>query len=132
MSNVRVLNHDSSKAPVQIQDCRGLSVRDVLMENVTFKGAALLLENCDEATVDGFTLRGETNILGSAVCFRITKESFSGLRISNVSARNVGEAGILLEAKQKGTLTDYLITGNLATVIDRIEGARAVITNNLK
>ena len=72
--------------------------------------------------------------LESAICFRLTRqETFSGLRISNVSARDVTEAGIVLEAtgKQKGTLTDYLVTGNLATVQDRIQGQHAVVTNNL-
>jgi len=69
-----------------------------------------------------------------AVCFRISsKDAFSGLRISNVSARNVTEAGIVLEAvgKEKGTLSDYLISGNLARVVDRIQGERGMVTNNL-
>jgi len=109
-------------------------VRDVVVENVSVKGPALLLENCDEALVDGFSIRGPTNVLASGVCFRITtKGTFSGLRISNVSAREVADAGIVLEAtgKEKGTLTDYLITGNLARVRDRIQGVRGTVVNNL-
>jgi hypothetical protein len=64
---------------------------------------------------------------------KTSKETFSGLRISNVSARNVTEFGIVLEAigKLKGTLTDYLVTGNLATVDDRIKGERGRVTDNL-
>lgn len=134
LSNVRVLNHNSGKPPIHIQDCRGVSIRDVTAENVSFQGAALLLENCDEALVDGFSLQGRTNQLGSAVCFRITaKSTFSGLRIRNVSARNIIEAGIIIEntGKEKGTLTDYLISGNLATVRDQIKGAGAIISGNL-
>jgi len=134
LSNVRVLNHASGKSPIQITDCQGVGVRDVTVENISFKGAALLLENCDEALVDGFSLRGQTNELGSAVSFRITaKEDFSGLRIRNVSARGVMDAGIVLDTsgKQKGTLTDYLITGNLATVRDGIKGERAIVRDNL-
>ena len=70
--------------------------------------------------------------LESAICFRLTRqETFSGLRISNVSARDVTEAGIVLETKKDGKLTDYLITGNLATVRDAIRGQRSVLTNNL-
>jgi hypothetical protein len=133
LSNVRVLDHESGKSPIQISDCRGVSVRDVLVENVSVKGPALLLEDCDETLVDGFNLRGPTNSLANAVCFRITaKDKLSGLRISNVSARGTTEAGILLEAKKEGTLMDYLITGNLATVQDRIQGERAIIANNLR
>ena len=132
LSNVRVMDHESGKTPVQISDCRGFMLRDMVVQNISLPGPALLLENCDEALVDGFTLRGPTNHLGSAVCFRITaKEKFSGLRISNVSARGVTDAGIVLETRKEGTLTDYLIAGNLATVQDRIRGERALIVNNL-
>jgi len=134
LNNVRILDHASDKSPIQVQDCRGVTVRDVVVENVSVKGPALLLENCDEALVDGFSIRGPTNVLASGVCFRITtKGTFSGLRISNVSAREVADAGIVLEAtgKEKGTLTDYLITGNLARVRDRIQGVRGTVVNNL-
>ena len=134
LSNVRVLDHESGKPPIHIEDCHGVTVRDVLVENAVVKGAAILLQNCGEAFVDGFTVRGQNNNVAEAVCFRITtKETFSGLRISNVSARGLTEAGIVLEAagKQTGTLTDYVITGNLATVVDRIKGERGVVSNNL-
>jgi len=48
--------------------------------------------------------------------------------------REVSEAGILIEAvaKEHGTLSDYMINGNLCTVVDHILGARAVIANNLR
>lgn len=134
LSNVRVMNHASGKSPIQISNCQGVGIRDVTVENISFKGAALLLENCDETLVDGFSLRGRTNELGSAVSFRITtKESLSGLRIRNVSARGTMDAGIVLDTsgKERGTLTDYLISGNLATVRDQIKGERAVVRDNL-
>jgi hypothetical protein len=134
LSNVRVIGHESGKPPIHLQDCQGLTVRDVVVENASVKGAALLIEDCDETVVDGFSLRGQTNNLAAAVCFRISRQAtFSGLRISNVSARNGVETGIILEAtgKQKGTLTDYLVTGNLATVTDQIQGVRAMVLNNL-
>jgi hypothetical protein len=133
LSDVRVLDQDSGKPPIQISDCHGIVVRDVVVENATVKGAALLLENCDETLVDGFSLRGETNSLRNVVCFRITaKQTFSGLRISNVSARGLSDAGILLEAKKGGTLSDYLINGNLTTVQDDIKGTRGIISDNLR
>ena len=129
---MRVLDHESGKPPIQIDDCHGLSVRDVLVENATVKGAALLLLNCNDSIVDGFSLRGQSNAVNSAICFRINRsEAFTGLRISNVSARGVKETGIVLENKKSGTLTDYAITGNFATVVDEIKGERAHVSNNL-
>jgi hypothetical protein len=133
LSNVRVINHDGGKPPIHLQDCHGLTVRDVFVENASGKGAGLLIENCDDTVVDGFLLRGQTNSLVAAVCFRITtKDNFSGLRISNVSARMGAESGILLEStgKEKGTLSNYLISGNLATVVDQIQGAHGIVIDN--
>jgi hypothetical protein len=119
LSNVRILDHDSGKPPIELRDCHGVFVRDLVVENASVKGPALLIENCDETLVDGFSLRGQTNNLANAVCFRITtNETFSGLRITNVSARDVTETGIVLESTRGGTLTDYLVTSNLTTVVD--------------
>lgn len=132
LSNVRILDHESGQPPIQFQNCHGVVVRDVTVENASAKGAALLLENCNDTFVDGFSLRGETNQLAGAICFRLTTgATFRGLRISNVSAPGVSEAGIVLETKKEGTLTDYLISGNLATVQDRIRGQHASVNNNL-
>lgn len=131
LSGVRVLDH-AGKPPIQITDCSGVSVRDVVVQNVTIQGAALFLQNCSEIVVDGLNVRGQTNKLESAVHFKINRlQAFSGLRISNVMARDVTDAGIVLEtSKETGTLTDYLVTGNVATVRDGIQGQRGVITNN--
>jgi hypothetical protein len=132
LSNVRVLDHTNGKSPIQIDDCHGVSVRDVLVENATVKGPALLLLNCNDSIVDGFSLRGQSNVINTAICFRINRsEAFSGLRISNVSARGVKETGIVLENKKEGSLINYSITGNFATVVDEIKGERASISNNL-
>lgn len=133
LSNVRVLDHESGKSPIQIDDCRGISVRDVVVENAVVKGPALLLLNSDDAIIDGFSLRGQSNAINTAICFRLNRsEAFSGLRISNVSARGVKETGIVLENKKNGSLADYSITGNFATVVDEIKGERANISNNLR
>jgi hypothetical protein len=131
LSGVRVLEH-AGKTPIQITDCFGVSVRDVVVQNATIQGAALLLQNCGDVVVDGLSIRGQTNKLESAVHFRINRpEAFSGLRISNVLARDVSNAGIVLEsAKETGTLTDYLVSGNLAVVRDQIRGQRGVVVNN--
>jgi len=132
LSGVRVLEH-SGKSPIQITDCAGVSVRDVLVQNAVISGPALVLQNCDETVVDGFSVRGQTNKMESAIYYRINRpQTFSGLRIGNVSARGTTEAGIVLEAtgKEKGTLVDYRVTGNLATVQDRIQGNHGVVANN--
>jgi hypothetical protein len=131
LSAVRVLDH-SGKAPIQITDCFGVVVRDVVVQNAAIQGAALLLQNCGDVVVDGVSIRGGTNKLESAVHFRINRpERFSGLRISNVLARDVSDAGIVLESsKETGTLTDYLVSGNLAVVRDRIKGERGAVMNN--
>jgi hypothetical protein len=46
----------------------------------------------------------------------------------------VTDAGIVLERHdpKEGALTDYVITGNVATVRDRIRGERAIISDNLQ
>jgi hypothetical protein len=134
LCNVRVINHEGGGYPVYLKNCRGLSVRDVMVQNTTCKGPALLLEDCDVALVDGFLLRGDATNLSSGICFRLTTgEAFSGLHITHVSAPGFPEAGIILEAtgRQKGTLADYIISGNLARVQDRIRGPRAILFNNL-
>ena len=41
-------------------------------------------------------------------------------------------AGILLERQGKaGTLTEYIVSGNIARVVDKIQGAHSLITGNL-
>lgn len=69
-----------------------------------------------------------------AVSYRLTTpEIFSGLRITNVVARNLAGAGIALGrvGKKPGTLADYRIVGNLATVAEDIKGARGTVADNL-
>jgi hypothetical protein len=129
LSGVRVLDH-TGKSPIQITDCSGVTVRDVLIQNAIIQGAALVLQNCDEVVVDGFNVRGATNQLESAVYYRINRpQTFAGLRIVNVMARQVSDAGIVLESsKETGTLTDYLVSGNLTTVRDKIRGQRGTVT----
>jgi len=134
VNNVRILNPHGSKPPMQIDDCRGVSVRDIVIENISGDTGVLLIQNCDETLVDGLVLRGEIGKLSNAVCYRIRGNGiFSGLRIRNVSARNLTDAGIVLEQHdaREGGLTDYVISGNAATVRDAVMGARRVVSDNL-
>jgi hypothetical protein len=129
LSNIRVFDHEGGMPPVNIRNCNGLSVRDVVVENTAHKGPAMLMEDCDSALVDGFRLRGAAANVTSGICYRLaTARAYSALRITNVSAA----AGILLEATaQDATLTDYIVSGNLARVLDKIHGHGAIVVNNL-
>lgn len=145
LSNIRILGEggqgglaltrEQQDAPLlHLLDCRGVTVRDVVVENTTRRAPALLLEDCNEVLVDGVRVQGAKTQLAHAVSYRVTTpETFSGLRIANVVARNLAGAGIALErvGKKPGALTDYRIVGNLATVEDNIKGARAVVADNL-
>jgi hypothetical protein len=132
--NVRVLDHHGKKSPVDIRNCRGLTVRDVMVENTDHKGPAMLVENCGDALVDGFALRGRNENLGVGLGLRYSSEGpFTGLRVTNVLATGVSDIGILLDAtgKGKGTLSSYVIAGNIARVVDHIQGPHAQLSNNL-
>jgi len=161
LENVRVIDHVTRKNkplhPISILNCDGVSVRDVTVRSTTHRGTALLLENCDGVLVDGLSLLGTTETLAHGLLYRISvAKGFSGLRVANVFAPNCREAGIHLEvtagavsetqrtSPQKddsgqeepsegsvGTLTDYVISGNIARVEDGIQGARRVVTNNV-
>lgn len=128
LHNVRVLDHEGDGAPVALKGCRGVVVRDLAVERSTHAGAALALDDCDAVLVDGMTVRDSPS-LASAVRYRLHGGEFSGLRIANVVAPTTREAGIVLDraGEKPSTLTDYMIHANLATVADRIQGARATI-----
>jgi hypothetical protein len=57
---------------------------------------------------------------------------FGGLRIQNVQAQDVRDAGIVVENVSKsGSLASYSITGNLATVRATAKAGRAIVRDNL-
>jgi hypothetical protein len=132
LQNVRVIDHTGAGTPVLLRNCPGATVRDITVEKSTHAGAALVLEDCDAALVDGMIVR-ETNTLAAGVRYRLTKPGgYSGLRIAHVVAPVASEAGIVLEAATDSgaTLTDYIVHTNVATVADRIRGARAMLDGN--
>ena len=132
LQNVRILDHAGNGSPVVLRNCRGATVRDITVEKTTHTGAALLLEDCDAALIDGVAVR-DAPALAAGVRYRLTKDvAFSGVQIAHVVAPAATEGGIVLEAtgEKRGTLTDYLLHANTATVVDRIRGARAVIDGN--
>ena len=136
LDNIRVFDHQISEEPfppILIYNCQGVFVRDVVVKNSNYNGPALALVDSGDVVVDGFTLQGSSNALTSGVSYLITTNAtFSGLRISHVSARNVKNGGVVLESKNpSGTLSDYLISDNLAEITDHIHGVNGVITGNI-
>ena len=131
VSGVRIIDHKGDSHPLSAKNCNGLVVRNVMIENTAHAGPAVFVEDCDGALVDGVLLRGKNESLTSAVIYRITKDkAFAGLRITNVSGSD--KAGIVLErAGEKGLMSDYVVTGNVARVVDQIKGPRGVVANNL-
>jgi hypothetical protein len=125
--NVRVIGHEGTGTPVLLKNCHGLTVRDVIVENTTHEGTAVMLDDCSHVRLDGLTVRDAAK-LSAGVRYRITRDAaLSDVRISQVSVRGVREAGIVLEAtgEKRGTLSDYVVRDNLATVSDRIKGTGA-------
>jgi hypothetical protein len=127
--NIRVIGHEGAGTPVLLKNCHGLTVRDVIVEKTTHQGVALAIDDCSHVVVNGVTVRDATS-LAAGVRYRVTTDAtLSDVRISQVSAREVREAGIVFETtgEKRGTLTDYVVRDNLATVKDGIRGARAQV-----
>jgi hypothetical protein len=95
--------------------------------------SALLVQDCNQTTIDGLVLRGATKDLASAVTWSATAgRPLAGLCIRNVTASNVRQAGIVLAADRKGgTLTDFLICDNLARVVNTVNATNGIIRSNL-
>ncbi len=134
--NMRIFDHkisDEPFPPVLILNCHGVFVRDVVVKNSDYSGPALALVDSDDVAIDGLTLQGQNQNLTSGVGYLITTNAaFSGMRISHVSARNVRDGGIVLESQNSGgTLSDYLISENLANVVDHIHGRNGFIGSNI-
>ncbi len=133
LDTIRVLDHDAADTPMAIANCNGLSIRNVTIMNTTCKRAALLVQDCNQTTIDGLDLRGATKDLGSAVIWLTTAgRPLAGLSIHHVAALNVRQAGIVLAADRKGgTLTDFLVSENLARVANTVKATNGTIRNNL-
>lgn len=133
LEGVRVIDHESSGVLIAVASCHGLSIRDVTVMNTASRGAALLLKDCDHASIDGVVLRGTTTNLASAVSFLATAgKPLTDLCIHNVVAPHVRQAGIVLATEREGgTLTDFIISDNLAHVANAMKATNGIIHNNL-
>jgi hypothetical protein len=132
VENLRVIGQVGDAIPVMVRTCRGVSLRDVVLQDIRSDSMGILLQDCDQVRVDGLTLRGDTGRLSSGICYRLTDGgSYSGLRITGVSTPSRGGPGIVLcAAGAAGTLSDYVVSGNACSVEDRIRGPRGVVRDN--
>jgi len=132
MENIRVIDQCGDRHVIYIRECDNVTLRDITIQNATFKGPALILENCDRTTVDNLVLRGKTEILTSGLFYQITwDQAFTGLRIFNCLMPQSLQNGIVMQADNNARLSDYIITNNVARIVDKIQGERSVITNNI-
>ncbi len=93
----------------------------------------MVVQDCNQTTIDGLVLRGTARGLTSGISFLATAgRPLTGLHIHHVTAPEVRPAGILLSTEQKGgTLTDFLISENLARVVNTMIPSRGILCNNL-
>ncbi len=133
LDTIRVLDHDAADTPLAISNCNGFSIRNVTIVNSTCKQTALLVQDCNQTTIDGLVLRGATRDLASAVTWRATAgRPLAGLCIHHVAAPNLLRAGIVLATDRKGgTLTEFIISENLARIVSTVNATHGIIRNNL-
>ncbi len=134
LGSVLVIDHAGKDPAVSVRNCHGAMIRDIIIENTDHKGPGVLIEDCDGAIIDGVTLRGKGENLSAGLIYRLTQDRhFSGLSIRNVLVPGIADAGIRLEVKDGcgATLTDYIVSGNVAAVQDRIRGQRARVGDNV-
>ena len=118
---------------VLIQNSDGLTLRNITVANAGGDGAAVVVEDADRALIDNVVLAGERQP-AVGVAYRVrAEEQFGGLRIRNVTAERATKAGIVVEnLSEKGGLTSYVVTGNVATVRTGVRAATAIVEGNLK
>lgn len=121
LQGVRVLNHPSGNALIDIEHCDGLILRDVFIRGSTHEGTALALKNCNHASVDGVMLMDAPK-LKHVLHYELTNgQHFTGLQVSGVVAPEK-EAGLRLSTSgDGGSLQHYSLEGNLTGVLDELK-----------
>lgn len=134
LQNIRILDHVGDGPALDVSSCNMLTIRDVSIFQSHSEAPGILVKNCQDVVIDGVSLLEKTESLSSAVTYRITKAGvYSNLRIYNVTARDVSDAGIILESKHReSSLENYIISNNLAKISDRIKGSNVLIINNIE
>lgn len=133
IENVCIKGYHGDGAAMSVKNCNGLTLHDITFLDCTSREDGLLIENCTDVTIDRVNILN-SNSLSSGITFCIsTNKVFRNLIVSHVCARDMHNAGIVLEKKNKdATLTDYIISNNIATVTDHIQGVNGLLINNIK
>ena len=132
IENVRLQGGPRSAPWVFVQNSDNVAIRNVTLVDANQSGPALVVEDADNTLVDNVVVTGELQPR-QGVVYRIrADESFGGLRIRNVVAPDVTDAGISIEnLSESGTLDSYAITDNLATVKADLSVERGIVDRNL-
>jgi len=78
----------------------------------------------EHGVVRNLTARGTIRV--------VSNEQFRALRIRNVLAEDVRNAGILLEnVSESGSLASYIVTDNVAAIQIKIDAEHGLLSNNL-
>jgi hypothetical protein len=136
LENIRVLDHkvgEEPYPPILVSNCDGLVIRDVVVKNSNFVGPGISIVDSNDVSIDGVTIQDESGSLTSGLKFLLTSDKPArGLRISHVSAPHFKDGGIVLESKAAGkNLSEYIISENLADVVDHIQGNNLLVTDNV-
>ena len=137
IENVRIhhpAGAESSNFPsVLIENSDNVTIRNLTVVNAATDGAAVVVEDANNTLIDNVVFEGAKARPAIGIPYRVrANKQYRGLRIRNVLARDVRAEGIVLENLSKsGGLDSYMITGNLSSVRDKIEGHRKVVLDNL-
>jgi len=113
---------------ILVSNCANVTIENISVEGGEVAGAAVLIENSNNVRISDVEVSGGTYAYG--VRFLASKGNLDHLNIHNVSAPGVTGSGILLEKSKDGSLSNYSITNNRATVADRIQGTNALMERN--
>ncbi|MBN1675766.1 MAG: hypothetical protein JXR37_32280 [Kiritimatiellae bacterium] len=131
IENVRIRDYTRPHA-VLLRNCDTVAFSGAAVENSRNPGPAVLIADCNDVRLEGAALSGVDDVLETGILCRIdSSETFRNLRIHGVRAPGAKSAGILLDrGPGGGTLDGYVVTGNVARVVDRIRGRHAVVAEN--
>lgn len=130
IENVRIRDLGKPTA-IRVRSGTGVTIRNVQLDLAGSRGPAVLVGDCSKALLDGITIRGNPDPPRTGILYTVSSgATCRRLDIRNVTAGSATTAGILLDRAGGGTLEDYTVTGNTATVVDRIKGKNAVIRDN--
>ncbi len=132
IENVRLRGGPDETPWLVVENSDNVSIRNVTLVDANQEGPAVVVEDADNALLDNIVFSGSMQPrLG--ILYRIRDNSrFGGLRIRNVVAPGVRDAGIALEnLSESGGLSSYAITGNLATVRADVESPVRLVEGNL-